>query len=577
MSVVMRKILLTPAFILVAATLFAQGTFIPLGNDAYGFMDRIDIKYGKIIPVEHTSEKPYLRGEVARVAETLLLSNLRFNKVQQFELQYLADENAEWLDSLHSRTKKPLWKLYREPASFAHVSSKKKGLFDLRFNPMIGATVGGESEANGRFIFSRTLGLEVRGNIKQVFSFYFNATGNSERPPYYVTDKVLKGKYRYVPGMAYWKDYTSKIFKFTDGIDYFDARGYFNINVLKYLNLSFGRDKFFIGDGQRSLFLSDYSAPFLFLRFNMHIWRFNYDNIFAQLNAQYVRGADQLLPRKYMAVHHLSMQVTHWLNIGLMELVIFSRPDHFEFQYLNPIIFYRAVEHSLGSPDNVMIGGDFKANIMAHGSLYGQLLFDEFNFKHFFSRDGWWANKWGMQLGFKYVDIAPNLDGQIEFNYVRPFTYTHDDGSIDYTNYNQPLAHPLGANFYEVLLNLHYHPIPKLSLNARYWVAKVGDDTLINGVMSNYGGDILMSNGGGNLVTNTYGNKVGQGAKGTINYFEFVASYQIWHNIYFDGSILYRSKSTVKSANNPLSDQSTFMFTVGARMNIPYNNRRYMF
>lgn len=94
---------------------------------------------------------------------------------------------------------------------------------------------------------------------------------------------------------------------------------------------------------------------------NINVWRFNYQSIFAELTGQYVRGSDRLLPKKYMAVHHLSIQATHWLNVGLFESVIMKRSNHFELQYLNPIIFYRSVEHALGNPHNVMIGGDFKA------------------------------------------------------------------------------------------------------------------------------------------------------------------------------------------------------------------------
>ena len=275
-------------------------------------------------------------------------------------------------------------------------------------------------------------------------------------------------------------------------------------------------------------------------------------------------------------MHHLSLQATHWLNIGLFENVILSRGNGFEFQYLNPIIFYRAVEHSLGSPDNVVVGGDIKINIASHASLYGQLLLDEFNVKNFFSNNGWWANKWGVQAGVKYIDILPNLDAQIEFNYVRPYTYTHDAGTIDYTNYNQPLGDPLGANFYEFIFNLRYQPTPKLSFNFKYFVARVGGDTVLaNGNLSNYGGDIFTPSGGGTLVNSLYGNKMGQGAKGTINYLEFLATYQIWHNINFDASILYRDFSTVKSINNPTPAFGSFMFNIGFRINLA--RRTYVF
>ena len=93
---------------------------------------------------------------------------------------------------------------------------------------------------------------------------------------------------------------------------------------------------------------------------------------------------------------------------------------------------------------------------------------------------------------------------------------------------------------------------------------------MINGVMTNYGQNILLPNGGGSApyLANMYGNKLLQGAAGTVNFFEFLTTYQPWHNIYVDASLGYRSFSTVKSPNNPLSSQGTFIFNVGVRLNI---------
>ena len=574
----MKKLLLAISSLFCTLFLLAQGTYIPLGGDSYRYVDRFDIKYGRILPMLHTTVKQYKRGEVARLAETMHFSNLKLNKVRQFQIQYLMDENGEWLDSVESKTKRPLFKkLYREPASFFHVSSKKKGLFDLRINPMIAVSVGAESKG-GRFIFDRSVGLEFRGNIKRVLSFYLNVTGNSARPLSYVSDKYSRGTYRFIPGDAYFKTYSSKIFKFNDGIDFFDSRGYVNINILNYVNLQFGRDKHFIGNGMRSLILSDNAAPYLFLKLNISYWRFNYQSIFAELTSPYLRGADQLLPKKYMAVHHLNIRMARWLDVGIFESVIMKRSNHFELQYLNPIIFYRSVEHALGSPDNVLLGGDFKANIARRASLYGQFVLDEFNTKYFFKGSGWWANKFGLQLGLKYIDLAPNLDAQVEFNMVRPFTYTHP-GEISYTHYNQALAHPLGANFYEFIVNLRYQPIPKLAMNLKFFTARVGDDTLnAEGKLTNYGGDIFRPSAGANTVgiltagsNGELGNKIGQGAKGTINYFQLLTSYQPWHNIYFDAEILYR----IKSSKLVLENQSTFYFGLGMRMNIAKRNYEF--
>ena len=66
-----------------------------------------------------------------------------------------------------------------------------------------------------------------------------------------------------------------------------------------------------------------------------------------ELMPQFVKNGDNLLDRKYAAMHHLSMNVTKWLNIGLFESVVFGRKNRFDFEYLNPIIFLRHIEGTL--------------------------------------------------------------------------------------------------------------------------------------------------------------------------------------------------------------------------------------
>ena len=65
----------------------------------------------------------------------------------------------------------------------------------------------------------------------------------------------------------------------------------------------------------------------------------------------------------------------------------------------------------------------------------------------------------------------------MEHNRVRPFTYSHRDSVANYTHYNQPLAHPLGANFNETIGILRYQPAPKWTLLAKAMYWKQGLDT----------------------------------------------------------------------------------------------------
>jgi hypothetical protein len=162
----------------------------------------------------------------------------------------------------------------------------------------------------------------------------------------------------------------------------------------KSIDFQFAYDKVFIGNGIRSLILSDGSNDMLFLKINTRFWKFQYYNLFAQLVSSYQRGPDYLRPQKYMTLHYLDFQATKWLNIGLFEDVMFGRSSGFDLNYLNPIIFYRSVEQQLGSPDKVTLGGNIKANVFKNTQLYSQIIINEFVMKEVLRyRDGYYANK----------------------------------------------------------------------------------------------------------------------------------------------------------------------------------------
>lgn len=253
------------------------------------------------------------------------------------------------------------------------------------------------------------------------------------------------------------------------------------------------------------------------------------------------------------------MNVTKWLNIGLFEGVVFGRKNHFDFQYLNPIIFYRHIEGTVGSPDNAVAGFDFKANVAHKFQFYGQFLLDEFILSEIKNNPTSWVNKFGIQAGFKYVDAfnIKNFDIQLEANRVRPFTYSHNDTIANYTHYNQPLAHPLGANFQEIIGIIHYQPAPKWFINARAIYYKQGLDS----ASSNFGGNIFK-----NYTTRTADNgfKVGSGSKATcLNGFVQV-SYELRENLFFEISLQHRN---FKIANVP-GESNTTLVTAGVRLNM---------
>ena len=542
------RIVFSFLIVLLSITSFSQTTYLPLGSEENILIERLEIKAQKDTTFNFSKIKPFSREQIIPALERYNYSTL--SKVDQYNLRRALINSQEWSQQ-QIPSKKPFWKVfYKTPGTLYEVHVKD---FDLAINPVLQFQFSKENN-NSETLFLNTRGIRLRGRIANKIGFESYLADNQERDPLYV--QQWENKFKSVPGVGYYKSFK------TTGYDYFDARGYFTFGVTKYIDVAFGYDKNFIGNGYRSLFLSDFSNNNLFLKLNTRIWRFNYQNLFMELNATEPRGPDRLLKKKYAAMHHLDLEVTKSVNIGLFEGIIFGRPDHFEFGYLNPIIFYRSIEQQNGSFDNAVVGIDAKGNIKHTLQLYGQVLLDEFVLKEVKKNDGSWVNKWGIQAGAKYIDALgiKNLDLQVEGNIVRPFTYSHGDSVANYTHYNQPLAHPLGANFHEFIGIARYQPAPKWMLTGKLFFWDQGLDSSAN---ESWGGNIFLPNTMPPRLYD-YGYHIGDGVGATGSIASLAISYELKQNLFIDLAAFFR-KYDVPAM--PALTKNTTVISIGVRLN----------
>ena len=547
----------------------AQTTYLPEGSKEYQFIDRFEIKEGTNTDLNFSTLKPYSRRAIVKEIELLDSSRftatdtfftedqkkwqaLNLSKIDEYNIHSILMNNSEWVAGSKEtfNSKKSLWNtFYKTKTNLFEVNNKD--IF-LAINPVINFQYGKES-GNSESLFLNTRGVTVRGRIANKIGFSTTLSDNQERGPSFFQNRVAQ--YHAVPGVGFYKP-----FKKT-AVDYFDARGYVTFNATKFIDIQFGYDKNFIGNGYRSMFLSDNANSYLFLKLNTKIWKFDYQNLFMELMPQFSKSGDNLLERKYAAMHHLSMNVTKWLNLGLFESIVFGRTQYFDFEYLNPIIFLRYAEGNVGSPDKAHVGFDFKANVAHAFQFYGQFLLDEFLAKEITKSNGYWANKYAYQIGVKYVDAfkIKNLYLQFESNRVRPFTYSHNDSIANYTHYNQFLAHPLGANFQEYIGIAKYQPAPKWYINAKAIYYYQGLDSA--GI--NFGGNPFELY---STRTSDYGYFVGGGDKVKCLNASLLLSYELKENLFIEGSLLYRKYSGLSSIN---------VFNIGIRWNSARRNYDY--
>ncbi|MBR9921810.1 MAG: hypothetical protein GYB31_13300 [Bacteroidetes bacterium] len=590
----MKKLLPFILFLGIIPIAYSQSMLLTPGHPAHQVINRWDIK-GLGTGEMHTEVQPYWRQDLTKEHTHLLVNPdylpiKRFTAGDRWDMKYIQADNRiegikldsfqlpdtiQWIRGDEGMTpeypayyslNKPILKyFYRSPAYLFEVD---RPAFFFRVNPMLDGRLGRDSGSED-LIFNNSRGLELQGGVDNKIFFYTNILETQSYFPQYVQDRIQATNA--IPGAGFYKYPTrSRIFNTENAYDYLVSEGYVGFNVTKHVGVQLGHGRNFIGNGYRSLLLSDFGANYFFLKLNWRVWKLHFQNIFAELNLESNRDSsgDQLVPKKYMATHYLSFKPFKNFSVGFFESVVFSRNNQFELQYLNPVILYRTVEQFLGSPDNVLIGINAHWNLFNRFQLYGQVMLDEFKFDRLFL-DGtkWWANKYGVQAGMKYIDAfgVDHLDLQGEINLVRPYTYTHRDSSAAYTHYNQPLAHPNGANFKEALFRLQYRPFNKWSLHGRVILSQYGED--LEG--ENWGSNVLTPSSQDRQVDE--GSVIGQGARAESLLFGLELRYQVWHNLYLELEYFYRDKVS----EVPDFSQKTSYIGAGVRMNVWKRNQDY--
>lgn len=427
--------------------------------------------------------------------------------------------------------------------------------------------VGTDSE--GVTTFNNTRALQINGGIGKKFNFSTTFYESQGRFATYFNDyaeliKPAGGNPAIIPGRGIAKGYKS------DAYDYPVAEAYLSYSPSKHFNFQFGNGKNFIGDGYRSLLLSDVASPLPYFKINTSFWKIKYTNLW--MWGQDVRKSqteDGAYKQKFMATHYLSWNITKRFNLGLYETVIWddANGNGFNPSYLNPIIFYTAVEFATGSrAGNVLLGMNLKYKFDKI-TLYGQLILDELRTSEITSSEGWWANKFGYQLGIKFFNAfkVDNLFLQAEFNSVRPYTYSHDEESYNFGHNNQPMAHLWGSNFREFV------GIGRYNLNRWFFEGKIvlgtkGFDYNTPEDSYSYGGDIYKDN---DDRVSDYGNEIGQGVKTGVFVGDLQAGYLVnpATNLKLFGRVAYRSFSP-DTETAILSDTNSTWVSIGLKTDL---------
>ncbi|SHG68687.1 gliding motility protein RemB [Winogradskyella jejuensis] len=469
---------------------------IPFTHTYYA---RFDANMNAIGTNSHTAAKPFLYDDVAPYYDF------------KAEKEGLSKNAESWLGR----------KLWDE-----HLVQVQGKDYWFTVDPILDLQAGSDSE--GGSTYNNTRGVFIQAGLGKRLNFttsFYESQGRFAQyfNQYAESLKAFGPDPAIIPGRG-----IAKRFK-DDAYDYPVAEAYLSYTPAKFLNIQFGHGKNFIGDGYRSLFQSDVASPSPFLKTNLKFWKIKYTSTWMALKD--VRPEvveDGAFLTKYMANHYLSWNISKRLNLGFFESVIWTNSNDrgFDVNYLNPLIFLRAIEFSTGQDaGNAVLGLSAKYKWNNKVNLYGQFIVDEFSLSDVKGGNQSWKNKFGFQLGAKYYN-AFNVDGlllQAEYNQVRPYTYSHNTIVLNYGHNNQSMAHLWGNNFRELVLIGRYNykrwfADAKLIIGERGFDFRDGTDNFY------YGGDIY---GTENDRPADTGIEIGQGNNTSVFHGELMAGYII--------------------------------------------------
>lgn len=397
-----------------------------------------------------------------------------------------------------------------------HLIAFENNHFRIIANPVISSEYKITNE-NGKTLSDTELGLHTILTAGTKLSLQALYTINYTRFPEYISNKIDTLKYIPHHGSFSSRDHRYK---------WNNAKANILFQPFEFLDLQagFGINRF--GNGYRSLFLSGNAHSYPYFRADVHVWKIHYSYLTGLFNDVHKYNPPFERKNKYAAFHYLRWDINSRFQVNLFETVIWAPDDStirrgFDINYLNPVVFFRPVEFSTGSPDNVLLGTGMRLRLFDETFIYGQFALDEFNLQLVRQRNGWWGVKYGYQLGLMIPNLfrIPGLFTRFEVNSARPFTYSHSFTAKSYGHFVQPLAHPLGSNFLE-FLNQSSFKKNRWKFHNRFFLQRFGEQQH----NQNFGNDIYISN---NNRAKDYNNTLFQPRVASLVLNDFTVSYII--------------------------------------------------
>ncbi len=467
--------------------LYSQVEHITIAHPVYNFLQKLENQ--NLLGKYNLNELPLSKSrivEILKIAENnnktsindrqtikLYLSEFENSKINATILIHSNTDSLNILSSeLYSDKEKYLY-LYRDSSYFTAL--RPLGALDMITNY-------NHEQNKSQYSLIGNLGLRFSGSIDDIFGYSLQATNG-----------ILFGGERSV---AYYDNRYSKNIKFVyykDDIDFTESHIRYQNN---WFDASLGREYRQIGAGFFNRFiLSDNSPAFdaitLGAEFSNFKYKYMHSSLLGFVNQVdgWETGFHITIPPKYLTMHRFSAFGT-WGEFSIFEQIVYSNRQ-IDLAYLNPLSFFKSLEHSLRDRDNSGMGFDFtfKTDI---AQIKGTYFLDDIRFEKIGT--GYWSNKsaWNLGIGTNIFDA---FDLKIEYARVEPYTFSHFNRENSMINDGYLISSYINPNSDRISVGLDYWYGSRYPINIEYSFTRHGRNILDNNgnIVKNVGGDPMFT------------------------------------------------------------------------------------
>lgn len=474
-------------FVLVFLSLyvFSQVENVTITHPVYDFILRLENR--GILTNFSSSDFPLSRGQITNALETALNSKNDLTHSEQKTLELYSREfevsdrkNIVLFKSPSDKQQVFSSRFFSGDEKYIYHFADEK--HNISIKPLFNSDNYSEVKENGNEYFAiANLGFRMYGTLDSMFGYNLQVTNG----------RIVNGSRE----LALQDKYYSTNFKFVgldSDIDFTESHLRFEYD---WFYAGIGRERRLMGSGMNEkLFLSDNSLAFDAITLGADFKHFKYKFMHGSLlniadSGKYDFGFRGELDPKYIVLHKFSATPS-WGEISFWESVIYSRP--MDLAYLNPLSFFKSLEHALRDRDNSLMGVDITIRPVKNLQIKSTFMMDDMIFEVI--GNGFWGNKTAFNAAVQYV-FPFSVDAGFEYSRIEPFTYSHFNIHNSYTNNEKMLAADMLPNSDKFAFNLNWWWGGRYPLKLKLYYMRHGDNIYDEegNLIKNVGGDPLQT------------------------------------------------------------------------------------